>query len=154
MAVLGNITSQRINTYQMSHKAQAIIQTCIDFRFRKALNDFIENELNLHSVDIKTDGGGTKMILEEGPIREWIFTNFEIAFKLHGVERVILMNHQDCGAYGGSSAFGSLEEELLNHETLLRHAVSVVRAKFPDKQVDAYLALISPEEVVTFKQVV
>jgi hypothetical protein len=138
----------------MPHKAQAIVHTCIDFRFRKALNDFIENELNLHSVDLKTDGGGVKKIFEEGPIREWIFQNFQIAFDLHGVERVVLINHQDCGAYGGTKAFQSLEEELRNHEIQLRHSVSVVRAKFPSKQVDAYLALISADGEVSFKQVI
>jgi hypothetical protein len=138
----------------MSHKAQALIQTCIDFRFRKALNDFIENDLNLHSVDIKTDGGGIKKIVEEGPIREWLFANYQIAFDLHAVDRVILINHQDCGAYGGSKAFPSLEKELEAHEIQLRHAVSVIRAKFPDKQIEAYMALISTENVVSFKKVI
>lgn len=138
----------------MSHKAQALVQTCIDFRFRKALNDFIENDLNLHSVDIKTDGGGIKKIVEEGPIREWLFANYQIAFDLHGVERVILINHQDCGAYGGSKAFKGLDDEMSSQETQLRHGVSVIRAKFPDKQIEAYLALLSPENEVSFKKVV
>ncbi len=138
----------------MSHKAQAIVQTCIDYRLRKPLNDFIENELNLHTVDIKTDGGGIKKIVEEGPIREWLFANYQIAFDLHGVERVIIINHQDCGAYGGSSAFEGVDDEIGKHEIQLRHAVSVIRAKFPDKNIEAYLALISPEEEVTFKKVV
>jgi hypothetical protein len=138
----------------MSHKAQAIVQTCIDFRFRTALNDFIENELNLHSVDLKTDGGGVKKIVEEGPIREWIFANYQIAFDLHGVEHVILINHQDCGAYGGSKAFENLDKEIQAQEIQLRHGVSVVRSKFPDKQIEAYLALIDPEGKVSFKKVV
>ena len=138
----------------MSHKkAQAIIQTCIDFRFRKALNDFIENELNLYDVDLKTDGGGVKKIVEEGPIRDWIFANYQIAFDLHGVERVILINHQDCGAYGGSQAFQGEEDEIAKHEIQLRHATSVIRAKFPTKQIEAYLALINSDGEVSFKKV-
>ena len=138
----------------MSHKAQALIQTCIDFRFRKPLNDFIENELNLHSVDIKTDGGGIKKIVEEGPIREWLFANYQIAFDLHGVDRLILINHQDCGAYGGSKAFNGEEDEIEKQSVHLRHAVSLIGAKFPNKQIEAYLALISPEGKVSFKKVV
>lgn len=138
----------------MSHKAQALVQTCIDFRFRKALNDFIENELNLHSVDMKTDGGGIKKIVEEGPIREWLFANYQIAFDLHGVERVILINHQDCGAYGGSKAFKDLGDEINSQEIQLRHAVSVIRAKFPDKHIEAYLALLSQDNEVSFKKVI
>lgn len=138
----------------MSHKAQAIVQTCIDFRFRKALNTFIENELNLHSIDLKMDDGGVKMIFEEGPIREWIFNNYQTSFDSHGIERVILINHQDCGAYGGSKVHESLDKEIESHEIQLRHAVSIVRAKFADKQIEAYLALINPEGEVLFKKVI
>jgi hypothetical protein len=138
----------------MSHKAQAVVQTCIDFRFRQALNDFLENELSLYQIDIKSDGGGVKKIVEEGPVREWIFANYQIAFDLHGVDRVILINHQDCGAYGGSKAHENLEKELESHELQLRHAVSIVRAKFPEKEIEAYLALIDDDQKVTFKKVV
>jgi hypothetical protein len=137
----------------MSHKAQALVQTCIDFRFRKGLNKFLEEELNLHSVDIKSDGGGVKKIVEGGLIREWIFANFQIAFDLHAVDRVILINHQDCGAYGGSKSFLGLEDEMAKQEIQLRHGVSVVRAKFPDKNIEAYLAILSPENEVSFKKV-
>jgi hypothetical protein len=138
----------------MSHTAQAVALTCIDFRFRKALHDFFENELNLYAVDHKANGGGVKMIVEEGPVREWIFKNFEIAFNLHKVDRVILINHQDCGAYGGKEAFASEEEEIRHHEVQLRHAVSAIHAKFPDKQVEAYLAMIDADSRVSFKKVI
>ena len=138
----------------MSHTAQAIALTCIDFRFRKALHDFFENELNIYAVDHKADGGGCKMIVEEGPVREWIFKNFDIAFDKHGVNRVILVNHQDCGAYGGSEAFNGLEDEIAKQEIQLRHGVSVVQSRYPDKQVEAYLALLGDENKVTFKKVI
>ncbi|HYE22224.1 MAG TPA: carbonic anhydrase [Verrucomicrobiae bacterium] len=138
----------------MSHTAQAIALTCIDFRFRKALHEFFENELNLYAIDHKADGGGVKTIVEEGPIREWIFKNFDIAFTLHGVNRVILINHMDCGAYGGAKAFSSKEEEKRHHEVQLRHAVSTVRSKYPDKQVEAYLADIDEDQKVTFSKVI
>jgi hypothetical protein len=138
----------------MSHTAQAVALTCIDFRFREALHKFFEDELNLYAVDHKTDGGGVKMIVEEGPIREWIFKNFEISFDLHNVNRVILINHQDCGAYGGSASFPNLEEEIKAQEIQLRHGVSAVHAKYPDKQVEAYLALIDSDNNVSFKKVI
>lgn len=138
----------------MSHTAQAIALTCIDFRFRKALHEFLENELNVYAVDHMAQGGGAKMLIEEGPIREWIFTNFDIAFTKHAVNRVILINHQDCGAYGGSAAFSGLEDELAKQEMWLRHGVSVVQSKYPDKQVEAYLALLGDQDQVTFKKVI
>lgn len=138
----------------MSHPAQAIALTCIDFRFRKALHEFFENELSIYDIDHKADGGGVKMLNQEGPVRDWIFQNFDIAFNLHGVNRVILVNHQDCGAYGGSKAFTSPEDEISQQELQLRQASSIINAKYPDKQVEAYLALIDSDSKVSFKKVV
>jgi len=80
--------------------------------------------------------------------------NFDIAFNKHNVERVILINHQDCGAYGGSEAFNGLEDEVAKQEIQLRHAVSVVHSKYPDKQVDAYLAMLGDQDQVSFKKVI
>jgi hypothetical protein len=131
----------------MSHSAQAVALTCIDFRFRKAFQEFFEEQLNLYSIDHKADAGGVKMIVEEGPVRDWILKNFETAVKLHNVNRIILINHQDCGAYGGKEAFASTEEEIKFHEIQLRHAVSVVRSKFPDKQIEAYFASKEGDEI-------
>lgn len=138
----------------MSHQAQAIALTCIDFRFRKAIQDFFENELNIYSVDHMAQGGGAKMLLEEGPIRQWIFDNFDIAFNKHNVNRVILINHQDCGAYGGSESFAGPEDEVAKQEIQLRHGVSVVQSKYPNKQVEAYLALMDKDNQISFKKVI
>jgi carbonic anhydrase len=138
----------------MSHKAQAVALTCIDFRFRKALHDFFEKELGIHMVDHKADGGGVKKIVEEGPVREWIFDNFNIAFNLHGVDKIVLINHQDCGAYGGSKAFKDITEELAHHEEQLKKAEDIVRTKYPDKEVDGYIALLDDTGKVSFKKVV
>jgi hypothetical protein len=154
MHVFCVIFPSNIKYFSMSHKAQAIALTCIDFRFRKALNDFFENELNIYDVDHMAQAGGAKMLVEEGPIRQWIFENFDIAFDKHDVNKVILINHQDCGAYGGSAAFAGLEDELGTQEMWLRHAVSVVHAKYPDKQVEAYLALLGDNDSVNFKIVI
>jgi hypothetical protein len=137
----------------MSHKAQALVQTCIDFRFRKPLNEFLENELGLHRVDIKTDGGGVKKIVEEGPIRDWVFTNHQIAFDLHGVDRVILINHQDCGAYGGSKSFDGITHEIESHEGHLKNAASILTQKFPAKIIEAYFAMLMEDGSVKFKKV-
>ncbi|MGE5297919.1 MAG: carbonic anhydrase [Acidobacteriaceae bacterium] len=139
----------------MSHNAQAIVVSCIDFRFRKALQKFFEEQLNIYSVDHKADAGGAKMIVEEGPVRDWILKNIEISVELHHVNQIILINHEDCGAYGGSAKFASHDEEIKFQELQLRHAVSVVRAKYPSKQVEAYLAVFDKnhEQNIVFKKI-
>ena len=46
----------------------------------------------------------------------------KLSHDLHGISRVILMNHLDCGAYGGRAAFASDEEEYSRHAEDLRSA--------------------------------
>ena len=136
-------------------QAQAIVHTCTDFRIQKPLAQFIEGTLNLYAVDIKTDTGGIKKIFEEGPIREYIFENFKHSIKDHEVERIILINHTDCSAYGGSDAYKSQEDEFHEHEIQLRHAVSDVKARFPDKTVEAYLIVLGElNEPATVRKVI
>jgi carbonic anhydrase len=124
------------------HNVQAIVISCIDDRLRLPLQTFIENELNLYAVALKLDNGGCRMIFEEGPVRDWIFENIDFVSTNNVTERVVIVNHTDCKCYGGSEAFLSTEEEVKTHEIQLRHSVSAIRAKFPSKQVDAYLAVL------------
>ena len=138
----------------MSHKADAIALTCIDYRFRKQLHKFFEHELGIHAVDHMAMGGGVKKIVEDGPIRQWVFDNFDIAFTKHAVNRVILVNHQDCGAYGGSKTLGELPDELAFQADQLTKAEEIIRAKYPDKQVDGYLALLGVNNEVSFKKII
>jgi hypothetical protein len=134
------------------HNIQAIVVSCIDDRLRLRLNNFIENELNLYAVALKLDNGGCRKIYEDGPVRDWIFDNINFVSANHGTERVILINHTDCHHYRDQS-FPSVDEEIKIHEIHLRHSVSAVRARFPSKQIDAYLALMNPDDI-TFKKVV
>ena len=136
----------------MAHKAQAIILTCIDFRFRHPVQELIEKELNLTDFDLKGDAGGAKQLLGDSPVKDWILKNFQVAFDLHDVNRVILINHTDCGAYGGSKLHGSVEEEIKFHDDQLKQAVAVVRTRYPDKQVEAYLAVL--DEPIKLQKVV
>src|SRR3989344_2835211 len=111
----------------MSHRAQAFVLCCIDFRFRTAVNAFVERTLNLQDWDIKTEVGGVKELLVKGPGQEAIIKSAEMSFRGHSVNRVILINHQDCGGYGGSQAFASPEAEFQFHSEELRKAAAWVK---------------------------
>ena len=136
-------------------QAQAFVQTCDDFRIQKPLQEFFENTLNLYAVDLKTDLGGIKEVFEGTPKRDWIFDNIKASIEQHQIERVILVNHTDCTAYGGSDKFANQNEEVETHEIQLRHAVSDVKAKFPNMNVEAYLVILGKlDEPTTIKKVI
>ena len=60
--------------------------------------------------------------------------------RLHGTNRVMLMVHTDCGAYGGLQAFGGNEErEAANHESELRSAAEFLKSNIPPIAIDVLL---------------
>jgi hypothetical protein len=127
-------------------EAQAFVQSCDDFEIQKPLQEFFENNLNLYAIDLKTDLGGVKEIFDGTPKRDWIFDNIQTSVTRHGVNRIILINHTQCNAY---SKFANEAEEIATHELQLRHAVSDVKAKFPDKTVEAYLVILGKLDAPT-----
>ena len=51
-----------------------------------------------------------------------VLSNINISLKLHDPDLIVLVNHEDCGAYGGSKKFASKEEEEQFHEQELDKA--------------------------------
>ncbi len=131
---------------------QAILYTCSEVKIVEALHDFIENDLSLYAVEIIAKSDGMKRLLEEGEARNEIFVTFEKSFTEHSTPRVIILSHNGCSDLGTVS-FESIEEENRERELKLRHVISIVQSKYPDKQIDAYLALFNGDDKVTFKKV-
>jgi hypothetical protein len=135
-------------------KLQAILISCSDDRINQPLDDYLESTLSLYGVQKNLERGGAKILFDGGPERETLFKELDKIFAHPGADKVLLVNHQDCSAYGGSAAFKSIEEEIRHHEVQLRHGVSAIHAKYPDKQVEAHLALIDQAGNVSFNKIV
>ncbi|MFH1611339.1 MAG: hypothetical protein ABIA83_01930, partial [Patescibacteria group bacterium] len=55
--------------------------------------------------------------------------------KLHSISTLMLMNHTDCGAYGGSDKFETKEEEKEFHIGELRKAKEKLSKKYPELEI-------------------
>ncbi|MBI3103627.1 hypothetical protein HYZ05_01680 [Candidatus Daviesbacteria bacterium] len=108
----------------MNHQAEAIIVTCIDFRLQEAINKWIAENFKNGTFDRVALGGGVKNL-------DSIMGQIEIAHKLHHIKKVILINHEDCGAYGEE---GTPEK----HSEDLRNAKAKVNGKYPNLEVEAF----------------
>ncbi len=108
----------------MSLHCDALIVSCIDFRFIHFIRDFTDTVLAGMTFDEVGYAGATKdwdVVMEEVDISE----------RLHGPRQLVLINHEDCGAYGED---GTPER----HASDLRRARDAVLAKYPDIRVDLY----------------
>jgi len=108
----------------MTHIADACIVACIDFRFQKYIKDWIAKNLNGKTYDYVGLAGSTK----DWPV---IKKQIDISKKLHQIKQVILIHHEECGAYG-------TESTPQRHSQDLKKAKEKILAKYPDLQVDLY----------------
>ncbi len=130
------------------HICEGFVLSCMDFRYHKQVSEILKKE-GLVSFDLKCDAGGVKYLVstEKPAVREWILSNMEISKNLHHIKKIILINHFDCGAYGGNAAFDSEESQLDFHKQQLTDAKVIVASKFPDLEVTSYFAIIRGEAV-------
>src|SRR3989344_2172283 len=131
-----------------SNSCQALVLTCIDFRFNQQVITELRRR-GIEAFDLKCDAGGVKYLiaLDKPAVRDWIMENIEIARRLHHVERIVLINHYDCGAYGGNATWSSDEEQFEHHAAELTEAKRFLSDKLPGIQTLAFFAEMNQNTV-------
>lgn len=136
--------------FKKGHNAEALVIMCMDFRFENAVNQYVNEELGLKSHDLVAIAGASKSLVDplQPADRETILEQIALSIKLHHIPRVVLIDHADCGAYGGVKAFGSLEKEKEAQSENMRKAAALIRARHLGVRVDLIYANLSGEEIV------
>lgn len=98
---------------------------CIDYRFVGIQRDFFAKLGLEKNHDLIAYPGASKNISK---IKEAI----EISIKLHNPERIIILDHIDCGAFGP-------EDSRENHIKSLKFAAENLNKEFPDRKVELFL---------------
>lgn len=122
-----------------------LVITCIDYRFAVANQEFINETLGFKDNYDHISIPGSIFNLVNPETRDIIFSKFALSVKLHLINRVVIISHKDCGAYGGSASFGS---EIAEYETLcsdLRKAKALLIEKYPTLEVNLFLESLVPE---------
>src|SRR5215831_18591824 len=84
------------------YHCDAAIVWCFDNRFDLGFRKFLKKIGVENSDPIKVAGGAKSLASPEHESdREFIVDQIRKSIRLHGTDRVILMLHSDCGAYGG-----------------------------------------------------
>ncbi|OGZ37907.1 MAG: hypothetical protein A3F21_03485 [Candidatus Portnoybacteria bacterium RIFCSPLOWO2_01_FULL_38_39] len=144
-----------------SHKLpQAIVLSCIDFRFHEKLKRALKKE-KINSYDLICLAGGAKNLVSPNKkiYQQIVIDNIKLAQKLHKIKTVVLCNHIDCGAYlpadlsakasasaevlaqtgGGSSQFKNQNEETKFHQAELKKAGNLLKKLFPALRIKVIL---------------
>lgn len=108
----------------MDHSCNSIIVTCIDFRFQEYINTWVANNFQPKTFDRVALAGGVFDL-------EYILKQIEISNRLHHIKKVILINHEDCGAYGES---GTHEKHIMD----LENAKSKIEESLISLKIETY----------------
>lgn len=106
------------------HKCDAIVIVCIDFRFQKYIQKWLNRQMKNKTYDLVGYAGSSKDL-------DTVIKQIDISVRLHHVKQVVLMHHEDCGAYAE-------EGNHTRHVKDLGKAKKRILAKYPKIIVDLY----------------
>jgi len=112
----------------------------MDFRLGSTISKYLEENGYYDDCDMISVAGAAKSIAEEN--ESFVEAQIDLSKRLHNIQKVILMNHTDCGGYGGRSAFDSDEAEREAHTQDLQTAKERMLAKYPDLTIKTALAVV------------
>lgn len=128
-------------------KCQALVISCSDFRFVSAQRQ-ARLDLGLENAyDLLARPGGVRQLVQ--PLseagRETIYEEIALLHRLHGFERILLMNHMTCGAY--ADVWDTGKEDEVHKEHLLRAKV-ILQERYPGLSIEPYLSVIIDDAAV------
>jgi hypothetical protein len=110
-----------------------MVVRCMDFRFHAELPRLLAEHFGVECFEYDSPGGGcggSKSFIDPD-CRKIVLHALDLAVSLHSVKRLVIVDHMDCGAYGGSERFGDLEVERQFHVERLQEAREIVREHHP-----------------------
>ncbi len=134
------------------HHAKALVLSCIDFRVMETEHDFLAQHQLAHQYDW-TALAGASLALAGFPHTaeaETFWDQLDLSKQLHQIERVIILDHQDCGAYASQvDATLSLDpvRERQVHGDYLGRAAGAIAARYPDLAIELYFVTLAGEVV-------
>ncbi len=85
------------------YRADACVIACIDARFDLVTRKFLKRA-GIATYDLVKIPGAAKPLAspDSDAVRDFVLGMVRISQSLHGAPRVLLIGHNDCGAYGGA----------------------------------------------------
>lgn len=125
------------------HEVDSIIITCMDHRYQEPIKRILKDR---HNIDIDhTDrlaiGGASK-----GVIDGTLMPSLQIAYEKHSTRNVYILDHIDCGGFGGLANFDNDEQkEAKAHYNSLDEARDILNKAFKDLVVVTYVVGLDGE---------
>ena len=127
----------------MSIKYKAMVVSCIDPRFQSKVFNYLKKRKLGGKYSSFTIAGAAVGITNKN-FKKWNKTfieNLSTSIQLHKINRLIVINHKDCGAaklVNGKNQFNEVNENKI-HEESFKKLKKILNKKFPKLHNEFYL---------------
>ena len=127
----------------MSMKYKAMVLSCIDPRFQSKVFNYLKKRKLGGKYSSFTIAGAAVGVTNKN-FKKWHKTfieNLSTSIKLHKINRLIVINHKDCGAaklVNGKNQFNEVNENKI-HEESFKILKKILNKKFPKLYLEFYL---------------
>jgi carbonic anhydrase len=133
-----------LEKYEKTHFAEAMVLSCIDYRFIDNTIFFLEQNPVLSQKYDLTTLAGASLGYNQDKFKCWKNTFIELvelAIQLHHIKQLIVFDHMDCGAYQLLYPDIELntEEERLLHIKNIKQFIHDIKKIFPKLIYSGYL---------------
>ncbi len=123
----------------MSKKYEAMVLSCMDPRFQKPVHQHLKNKKLAGKFSAFTIAGGS-IGVTNNKFKKWHSTfweNLETSINLHKINKLIVINHEDCGAakivHNNKNFNSSIENSI--HKKSFSKLKKTLKKKFPNIKV-------------------
>ena len=127
----------------MKKKYKAMVLSCMDPRFQTKVSNYLKRR-KLNDKYSAFTIAGAAVGVTASKFKKWQTTfweNLNTSIKIHKIEKLIVINHKDCGAakiVNGKKEF-SLQNEMKIHENSFEKIKSNLKKKHPRLKVELNL---------------
>lgn len=135
--------------YKGEHSCDAAVLMCVDFRFTEYYLEGVRKTFNIETFDTWAVPGAAKNFVDPDnkAFAEALIAKIkQVSVGLHDIKQIIVLDHADCGAYGGRKAFESIESESHKHNEDLEATRAILKEHFPDQEIKIGIASLSEDE--------
>ena len=127
----------------MKSKFKAMVLSCIDPRFQYLAHNHLKKKKLIGKYSAFTIAGAAVGVTNN-KFKKWhktFYDNLRTSIQLHKIEKLIVINHKDCGA----AKIVNQKKELNTFEELKIHLESfikikkIIKKKFPKLKIEFYL---------------
>ncbi|WP_092369675.1 carbonic anhydrase [Cribrihabitans marinus] len=124
-----------------SQQAEALVLNCMDHRLIGAVADYLDGRGLTGKYDqIVLAGGAVGVMADEtAPWAETFWAHVGLARELHGISRIIVIDHRDCGAckaFVGSDCAEDPDHEIAVHTQRMEALADEIRTREPGLKVE------------------